>query len=155
MTPNSDLRPLLRDVVRSSTPDALRAAVLRDTLHRAKARRVLRRVRYASCALGAIVALAIAWTSLRAPGTTPLQRKDQPVAIDAPIPGYLVVTTVPFHDIISTPTDLVVDTVTTTPPPLTLIDDRELLAQFSPARPILVRTGPDSQMLVLPENDRL
>jgi hypothetical protein len=156
--PDHDPRArLLADVLGEAMSDDFRADLLGDTLRLVRRRRTARRARRAGATLAVLALIGIgAWRLLptraaREQGAVVvLSTRNCPRITTELLPASAIVVTGQRERIAvvaSTPGAAVVRTTPDLAP--RSISDEELLALAAPRHPVLVRTGPDAQELIL------
>lgn len=159
MTPH-DKDTLLRDIFSEPLPPAFEAALLADTMRRARRKRRNRQLGK-STALLLFVSLAIAsaW-KLRAPKSPThevptMAANPCPVISTVPLPpsAFVVTNTFPRMESIGSRTFVTTISTTDQPRPFRVIDDAQLLALAQPRQALLIRLSPDEQTLIFPADE--
>jgi hypothetical protein len=139
----SDQNRLLDDLFANATPDAFRDALLMDTLHHVRRRRIGRRVRKVLGTASTIAVVAVGWLSFhRSPHAMP----GYTLVTTRPMPASEWVATQRFNETLIARVDPVPTIMTSHT--VRLIGDAELLALASPRPAALIRIGPATQELV-------
>jgi cytoskeletal protein RodZ len=155
MNNRTDQENLLAEVLAEASPPDFRATMLAETLRLARRRRQFRQARQAAGVLAVIglLAVLVAQQFSRQPDVSmPLAKKIVKQSCELvrtqPLPADAVISTRKFSDAqFATSASAVVEVVTTGSG-FRLINDNELLALLADKPAVLIRTGPNSEMLV-------
>jgi hypothetical protein len=145
---------LLADVLAEATPDGFRAALLGETLRRARRRRQFRRARLVGSLLVVLGVLAISFwkiAALRRPQLIEPAVASCDTIRTQPLPRDMIVSTQPLQTgliVASTPGGVESIRTTSRSGAFHAINDDELLALVAPHPAVLVRVGPHAQELV-------
>ena len=159
MNDRSDQRPLLDDVLAEASPPDFRAALLGETLRRARQRRRWRQTRRAGGVL--IVLFFSAWFawqnhSMKTGTVSPTAEipavKNYQLVETQPLPAGALVTTKDFVGVKTIPSAAAVARIATSSGGFRFINDEQLLALAGQRPAVLIRTGPDSEELVFADS---
>lgn len=164
MNHRTEKQQLLDEVLAEASPPDFRAALLGETLRLARRRRQWRHTRQTGgvLAVGVLAAL-FAWqnwpdkiSSSQPPAKIPAAKSYQLVETRTLPPGA-VIATGNFSAVKMISSEPAVAQIATTGGGFRLINDEQLFALVGPRPAILIRTGPDSELLVFanPEDQKL
>lgn len=163
MNDRSDQQRLLDDVLAEASPPDFRAALLGETLRRARRRRHWRQTRRAGGLLAvAVLAAWFSWPYQQAKVSVPppLAKRSGPRSYQLvetrPLPPGAMVATGTFLPVNMISSMVAATQVTTSGGGFRFINDEQLLALVGPRPAVLIRTGPNSEELVFanPEDQK-
>lgn len=163
MNHHADKESLLAEVLAEASPADFRAALLAETLRRARRRRHFRLARRAAgvvMAIGVLTLLAIRPVSRPSAVSPVLTQKvvaqSYELVHTQPLPAGLWIRTRSFSEIQTVAPVSVVAEIATVSGGYRLINDDELLALLADKPAVLIRTGPHSEELVFanPEDQK-
>jgi len=161
MKNRADQETLLADILAEASPPDFRAALLAETLRRARQRRQFHHARRAAGILAALVLLAVLLAqqfskppAASLPVAQKIARPSYELIHTQPLPASALIHTRNFAGGAAAPVPEIIEVATGGG--YRLINDHELLALFADKPAILIRTGPNSEELVFanPEDQK-
>jgi len=155
MNQRTDNQNLLAEVLAEAAPPDFRAALLAETLGRARRRRQFRQARQAVGALALLGLLAIFLDrqfstppAVTVPSAKKITKPSYELVRTQPLPAGAIINTASFPAAGMAATVPKVTEVATVSSGYRVIDDHELLALLADKPAVLIRTGPHSEELV-------